>query len=236
MPASLSGLSPVGALPFAGSNRAGGSARRKLVIFDAPTEEFLRRQAKAQLRKSRRAMRNSIPQSARSARSARIVERVTADPVFTAARRVALFWPMLDRNEIDVRPIDRAARDQGKVVAYPLLNEDAVDIVLGVADPSELEERGYGFAEPPVGAAPVEIDDGLLVIVPALAVDPSGQRIGYGKGYYDRLLARIAPPAFALAVAYDFDLVAEVPITEGDYAVDMVVTDVRSFRIERKAR
>ena len=192
----------------------------------------MRRQAKAQLRKSRRAMRNSIPESARAARSARIVERVTGDPVFAAARRVALFWPMLDRGEIDVRPIDRAARDQGKVVAYPILKE-GVGIVLLTADPSELEERGHGFSEPPEHAAPIEVDEGLLVIVPALAVDPNGQRIGYGKGYYDGLLARIAPPAFALAVAYDFDVLAEVPVTEGDYPVDMVVTDLRSYGIER---
>jgi 5-formyltetrahydrofolate cyclo-ligase len=139
---------------------------------------------------------------------------------------------MLDRNEVDVRPIDRAARDQGKVVAYPSLKEDG-DMVLLVADPSELEERGYGFAEPPEDAPLVEIDERLLVIVPALAVDPNGQRIGYGKGFYDRLLARIAPPAFALAVVYDFDIVAEVPVTEGDYPVDMVVTDARSYRLER---
>jgi 5-formyltetrahydrofolate cyclo-ligase len=195
---------------------------------------FLRRQAKAQLRKSRRAMRSSIPESARAARSARIVERVTSDPVFGASRRVALFWPMLDRNEVDVRPIDRAARDQGKVVAYPLLKDDEGEIALLVADPSELDERGHGIAEPPASAAPVDVDDALLVVVPALAVDPNGQRIGYGKGYYDRLLARIAPPAFAMAVVYDFEVVAEVPVTEGDYPVDMVVTDVRSFRVERR--
>jgi len=202
------------------------------VIFDPATETFLRLQAKAELRKRRRAMRNSIAPSARAARSARIVERVTSDAVFTAARRVALFWPMLDRNEVDVRPIDRAARDQGKLVAYPLLKDDG-DMVLLVADPSELDERGHGFAEPPDNAAAVDVDEGLLVIVPALAVDLNGQRIGYGKGYYDRLLAAIAPPAFALAVAYDFEIMAEVPVTEGDYAVDMVVTDVRSFRIAR---
>ena len=213
-------------------DRAACSATRKRVIFDPSTEDFLRRQAKAQMRKSRRAMRNSVPESARAARSARIVERVTSAPVFAAARRVALFWPMLDRNEIDVRPIDRAARDQGKLVAYPILRED-VGIVLLVADPSELEERGHGFAEPPEDAAPIEIDDSLLVIVPALAVDPEGQRVGYGKGYYDRLLTQIAPPAFALAVAYDFDVVAEVPVTAGDYPVDMVVTDLRSYRILR---
>jgi 5-formyltetrahydrofolate cyclo-ligase len=202
------------------------------VVFDPPLENVLRRQAKAALRKSRRAMRNSIPESARAARAARIVATVLGDPLFVAARRVALFWPMLDRNEVDVRPLDRAARDQGKLVAYPSLKDEAAMDLL-VADPSELDERGHGFAEPPESASPVEIDEGLLVIVPALAVDPSGHRVGYGRGYYDRLLARIAPPAMALAVAYDFDVVAEVPVTEGDYPVDVVVTDARTFRMTR---
>ena len=196
---------------------------------------YLRRQAKSELRKRRRAMRSSVPESARQARSEKIVGQVTSDPAFEAARAVALFWPMLDRNEVDVRAIDGAARDRGKVVAYPSLKDDP-DMVLLVAAPSELEERGHGFAEPPETASPVEISAALLVIVPALAVDPRGHRIGYGRGYYDRLLARIAPPAFAMAIAYDFDVVAEVPVTEGDYPVDMVVTDVRTFRIERALR
>ena len=69
------------------------------------------------------------------------------------------------------------------------------------------------------------------MIVPALAVDETGQRIGYGKGFYDRLLARIAPPASTLVVAYDFEIVAEVPATEHDRRVDVVVTDARTVVI-----
>jgi 5-formyltetrahydrofolate cyclo-ligase len=196
-------------------------------------ELFLRRQAKAAMRKSRRAMRNSIPQSARAARAERIVSRVLEEPAWKAARRIGLFWPMLDRNEVDVRPLDRAARDQGKTVAYPILLNQ-MDMALLVSDPSELDERGHGFAEPPENAPPIEPAD-LVIIVPALAVDSNGQRVGYGRGFYDRLLRRMAPPAFALAVAYDFDVVAEVPVTEGDYPVDMVVTDERMFRVPRVA-
>lgn len=201
------------------------------MVFDPEMELFLRRQAKAAMRKSRRAMRNSIPERARAARAERIVARVMEEPAWKAARRIGLFWPMLDRNEVDVRPLDRAARDQGKVVAYPILL-DQMDMALLVADPSELDERGHGFAEPPENAPPIEPSD-LVIIVPALAVDSSGQRIGYGRGFYDRLLRRMAPPALALAVAYDFDVVSEVPVTEGDYPVDIVVTDERMFRVPR---
>jgi 5-formyltetrahydrofolate cyclo-ligase len=71
-----------------------------------------------------------------------------------------------------------------------------------------------------------------LVLVPALAVDPRGHRIGYGKGYYDWLLGRVVPPAFALAVAFDFQLVSEIPVAEHDRAVNLVVTDRRTFRAQ----
>jgi 5-formyltetrahydrofolate cyclo-ligase len=95
-----------------------------------------------------------------------------------------------------------------------------------VASPAELEEKGHGFAEPPDGAPEPESIDAL--VVPALAVDPTGHRIGYGAGYYDRALPR-HPSAKAIAVAYDWQLVAEVPATPGDVKVGWVVTDVRTI-------
>ena len=64
-----------------------------------------------------------------------------------------------------------------------------------------------------------------VIVVPALQVDPRGHRIGYGAGYYDSALPRFAPPARAIAVAFSFQLIAEVPVTEGDVPVSLVVMD-----------
>jgi 5-formyltetrahydrofolate cyclo-ligase len=200
-------------------------------VLDPELEMLLRQRAKSELRKRMRALRNAIPREALAARSEKIVERVRESPEFARATSLALFWPMLDRHEVDVRELDRSAREAGKNVAYPALTDDGM--ILACAEPAALEERGHGFAEPPEGAPAAAIDHGLLVVVPALAVDPGGNRIGYGKGYYDWLLARIVPPAFALAVAYDFQVVAEIPTTETDRAVGAVVTDRRSFRPQR---
>jgi 5-formyltetrahydrofolate cyclo-ligase len=202
------------------------------LVFDPDVESALRRQAKAAIRKRARAMRNTIPEGARQARSAQIVERVVASAAFERARAVALFCPMVDRGEVDVRPLDEAARRMGKTVAYPFLENDA-EMTLRMADLASLEERGHGFAEPPEDAPPIAASDELVVIVPALAVDPTGHRIGYGKGFYDRLLADICPPAIAIAVAYDFEVVPEVPATDHDHRVDMVVTDARSWQFAR---
>lgn len=199
------------------------------MVFDPEAEAFLRLQAKAELRRQMRALRAAIPEKARAARSEKIVERILSSQLFEQARAVGLFWPMLDRNEVDVRPIDLAARQKNMLVAYPFLRGEG-EMGLLVCDPASLEERGNGFAEPPEDAAEIA-NDGLVVIVPALAVDETGQRIGYGKGFYDRLLARIAPPARSIAVAYDFQIVAEVPATEHDKSVDVVVTDARTVMV-----
>jgi 5-formyltetrahydrofolate cyclo-ligase len=69
-------------------------------------------------------------------------------------------------------------------------------------------------------------------VVPALAVDPRGHRVGYGAGFYDRTLPRFVPPAVSIAVAFDFQLAVEVPTTEGDVAVSWIVTDARELRAE----
>jgi 5-formyltetrahydrofolate cyclo-ligase len=202
------------------------------LVFDPDIEALFRRQAKAALRKRARALRHSIPESARAVRSGKIVENVLACDAFERARSVALFWPMLERGEVDVRALDDAARQAGKPVAYPFLRDDA-DMALLLAEPGSLEERGHGFAEPPEGAPEMAASEAMVVVVPALAVDPLGHRIGYGKGFYDRLLTRICPPAFAIAVAYDFEVVPEVPADAHDHAVDVVVTDLRRWQVTR---
>src|SRR5690242_15913585 len=183
---------------------------KSALVFDPNVDFLLRRQAKAVIRKRARALRNSIPASALAARSEKIVERIATSAPFERAKSVGLFWPMLEKGEIDVRGLDRMARERGKRVAYPLLEGDS-GVRLAYAEPSALEERGHLFAEPPDDAPTADAADDLVVIVPALAVDPTGQRIGYGKGFYDRLLAHIRPPAYAIALAYDFEVVPEVP-------------------------
>jgi 5-formyltetrahydrofolate cyclo-ligase len=178
-----------------------------------------------------RALRSSIPADARAVRSARIVERVVNSHPFDAATVLGLFWPLLDKAEVDVRPLDAIARGRGKRVAYPFF-ESPGEMTLRLAAPDSLEMRGHRFAEPPPHAPVVAADPGLLIVVPALAVDLAGNRIGYGAGYYDRLLGRMAPPAVTIAVAYDFQLLVDLPVTDTDRPVSRIITDARDCLVE----
>lgn len=194
--------------------------------IDPQLELALRYQAKAMLRKRARQLRNSIPARAIAERSARIVAHLEALTAVTDARSVALFWPIEGRNEVDLTALDARLRAAGKRVAYPSIDpETRVMTFRFVDDPAAMAERGLGFDEPDPAAPEAETLD--VIVVPALQVDPRGHRIGYGAGFYDRTLPRFAPPARAVAVAFSFQLISEVPVTEGDVRVSLVVTDER---------
>ncbi len=124
-------------------------------------------------------------------------------------------------------------RERGLRVAFPrIVPETGVMSFHFVEDTSRMVDGASGLRQPapeePL-ATPGSLD---AIVVPTLAVDPRGHRIGYGAGYYDRALAQFAPQTSTLGVAFDFQLVAEVPNTEGDVAVGWIVTDSRTLVAE----
>ncbi|MBK9262346.1 MAG: 5-formyltetrahydrofolate cyclo-ligase [Polyangiaceae bacterium] len=196
--------------------------------LDPEAVKILAYRAKIELRKRARALRNTIPESAIAERSARIRTKLEAFPRFVAAKRVALFWPIVHRNEVDLRPLVETLTARGVSIAFPSIDpETRVMTFRYPANPQAMEERGLGFAEPAYeDPEATELD---VVIVPALGLDAAGNRIGYGAGFYDRTLPRFCPPALSIGVVFDFQLLAEVPLTDGDVPVHAVVTDERTF-------
>ena len=191
-------------------------------------DDFIRLKVKAELRKRLRGVRKTTPAEACAERSRALVARLEQHPAVVAAKSIALFWPIEARHEVDLRGLDATLRARGVRIAYPAIDADTnVMTFRFVDDPSQLDEKGFGFSEPALDAPEASAVD--VVIVPAIAVDPSGHRIGYGAGYYDRTIPRYVPPGVSIAVAYDWQLVAEVPATEHDVRCGWVVTDVRTF-------
>jgi 5-formyltetrahydrofolate cyclo-ligase len=199
-------------------------------LFDPETLADLKYRAKKQLRTRMRGLRAAYPESALIHASERIVASVLALPQFSAARSIGLFWPMPERREVDVRPLASAAFAAGKRVYFPTMEPTASGFSTGFARVhavTELAERGQRFYEPPRSAERAERGQIELLVVPALAVASDGHRLGYGSGFYDATLPDFCPPAFALVVAYDFQLLGELPVTSGDVASQCIVTDRR---------
>jgi 5-formyltetrahydrofolate cyclo-ligase len=197
-----------------------------------PAEDLLRARIKVELRSRRRAIRKAMPHEARLARSASLCARLIELPEWQRATTVLGFVPM--RSEVQIHPAIADARAAGKRVGALRLTADREDVEIREwREDAELEESGMMFLQPPADAPPLDPREIDFVIVPALAADERGHRIGFGKGTYDRLVPRL-PRAFRAAVIYDFELIAEVPDRQGDERVDAVATDARLLRIDRR--
>lgn len=196
-------------------------------ISRAP-EDALRRKVKDEIRFRMRQVRKALPAQVRAERAARIHAALFARSEWKSAKVVMLFASM--RTEVDTTAMEQRARAEGKTVVCPRMSEDRTELEPRVwAEGVVPYEQGRLAPEPPPDAPTIDPASIDLVIVPALALDPNGARIGYGKGFYDRFLART--PARRIAVAFDFQLIAEVPETEGDQRVHTIVTDQRTIDV-----
>jgi len=114
-----------------------------------------------------------------------------------------------------------------KKVLVPVVNKESKEIFLAhIKSWKELDSGAYGILEPrkeflrPVGYNEVEV-----IIVPGIAFDENGNRIGYGEGYFDKLLGNIN--AFKIALAYDFQVLKKIPNEKHDIKMDIIVTERR---------
>jgi 5-formyltetrahydrofolate cyclo-ligase len=193
-------------------------------------EQALRYAVKCRLREQMGKMREALSEETRKARSKAICERVIQTPHFKRARAVVGYAAL--GNEADPADILDAAYRGGKSLGLPRADKGRDHLSLHRWAPGErLEKGGLGVREPLASAPLIEPSEVDLIIVPALAIDPHGQRVGRGGGYYDRLLPAF-PKAFAIGIIYDFQLIVEAPVTAGDMPVAAVATDRRLLIVE----
>ena len=202
------------------------------IDVDPEERREIARRVKAELRDRMKSVRRALGPDARAVRSAKIAERVLALPAWSRAGTIAVFVPM--RTEVDVSLLERAAREDGKRVAAPRMvppydgapiNDWSLELRV-LEDGVDPIESGHMVREPPATAPRVPFEDVELILVPALAFGQDGSRLGYGAGHYDGLLPKCTHAA-RVGVAFDFQLIAEVPEEPRDARVHTIVTDAR---------
>jgi len=159
----------------------------------------------------------------RGRRSAAICASVVAFPSYIAARAIHCYLPM--RSEVDTRPLIADALARGKRVAVPVVVPKAAELAhawLASLAADALAPGTFGTFNPR-DLRPAAPGDWDLAIVPLLAFDRRGYRLGYGKGYYDRLLA--ASPITTIGVAFAAQEVERLPAEAHDIALDWVITE-----------
>ncbi len=184
--------------------------------------------SKADLRRAQRALLRQVPAEVRQTASAAVAERLLQQPFWASARAVMLYMPLPD--ELDVRTCLAEALRSGKVVALPRFRaESGTYGAAVVTDPEGLRAGPYGIPEPPADAPWHPLNQLDLVLVPGLAFDASGTRLGRGKGFYDRLLAETH--GAKCGVALEAQLLPVLPRDENDIAMDYLITPFRCLQL-----
>ncbi|MEY4200271.1 MAG: hypothetical protein RLZZ265_2011 [Verrucomicrobiota bacterium] len=180
---------------------------------------------KASLRQQLRAELKAIAPVARAIASADLCTRIRAASVWQSARAVLLFFHV--PSEPDIAPLLADALDAGKLLALPRFNAatNAYEAVRVVDPVRELATGPFQVREPAAMCPVVPLNRLDLALVPGLGFDARGHRLGRGKGHYDRLLAGFG--GRKIGVAFDFQIMAEVPCEAHDIVLDDIVTPAR---------
>jgi 5-formyltetrahydrofolate cyclo-ligase len=189
----------------------------------AVTKAALRREAVAALR--------ALDPAARARASAVLAAHLWTLPEVAGARTLLLFASTAE--EPDTDRIADEARRRGIAVLYPRCLPERALALHAVAAPGALRAGRYGIREPDGDACPVtDVGEVDAALIPGVAFDRAGGRLGRGAGYYDRLLASPGWRAFRCGVFFAGQEVARVPVDPWDVRLDAVVTEAGAVRME----
>ena len=160
----------------------------------------------------------------RTAKSREIEERLFSLPEFKSARIVLFFASF--RSEVDTLPMIRRALASGKRVMLPKVKGKELELFEIRDVDSDVSPGAWGIPEPQ-GSALVKPDELDVIIVPGAAFDEQGNRLGYGAGFYDKLLSRFKKPT--IAIAFEQQIVHKVPADPHDVPVKKIVTEKRTI-------
>ena len=173
---------------------------------------------KKELRQSIRARKRAMTMEEIEAKSAKLAELFLASDAYRNARTIYGYMPY--NQEVRTVPMLEQALRDGKRVAIPKCYGDEMRFIF-MEDLSRVE-KGYANIPEPIEDTPIADDETALVLMPGLAFDPQGHRIGYGGGFYDKFLAG-EPGHSTLALCYDFQMLPVLETEEFDIPVDTVL-------------
>jgi len=134
-------------------------------------------------------------------------------------------------SEVDTAPIDGFARAHGLVVAYPRVIANERRLAFHGVAPDELAPARFGLQEPSADAPAIAVADIAVFMVPGLAFDRAGGRIGWGRGHYDATLAAASPGALRVGLAYECQLIEQVAREAHDVSLHIIITEVATHMV-----
>jgi 5-formyltetrahydrofolate cyclo-ligase len=183
---------------------------------------------KKELRKKVQEIRDELDTEQRKILSARIASNLWSVPEFVDAETILFFISF--RSEVDTLPMIRMALEEERTVCIPCTEMNDKSMVASrIMDvDGDLEMGNYNILEPRQECLRPEPPDQIdVIIMPGVAFDPTGGRLGYGGGYYDRFLEKCSSHCKLIALAFELQIVEHVPCADHDHHIHKIVTEKR---------
>ena len=200
------------------------------MLFETNIKDLLRLLPSNKLRLAKNKMRELLVQkrrvmsaSDRQMYSQQILDQLEQMTCFLEAKTILLYYPI--QNEVDVLPLVKKFKHE-KTLLFPVSHRRGMT-VHPYAGNEHMHRGKFGIPEPTTPAYDGEID---LVIVPAVAFDAKGRRLGRGGGYYDRFIKKLTHTVL-VGVGYDFQLVDEVPASRHDQRVHRIILPSKTILV-----
>jgi len=183
--------------------------------------------SKKELRKKILGIRNKMLKEDLENNSRIIMNKIISLRTYKQSKVVFVYMDF--NNEVMTSDLIKHMMAEKKRVVIPY-----TDIVNTLVIPSEITEEAdlklspFGYYEPKK-IMPVDVEEIDLVLVPGVVFDKNLNRIGFGKGYYDRILKNLKPGAKKIGLAHDFQVLDEIPAEDHDIKMDMIITESSSY-------
>jgi 5-formyltetrahydrofolate cyclo-ligase len=183
---------------------------------------------KKKLRKEIREKRDRIPASDRKNRSKIIAEKFYNTNYYTESHNIMAYYPF--GSEIDTSLVIIRALENNKSIILPKVFDQELKLYYLDKFSEQLEKGKYGIMEPiPRLCRTAKIKDVDLAIIPGLGFDKNLNRLGYGGGFYDRLLTLIPGEVKKVAFCFDVQVVGSIPVSEYDIKIDILITESKIY-------
>jgi 5-formyltetrahydrofolate cyclo-ligase len=177
---------------------------------------------KRSLRNSMLQQRRQLPETEVMHRSYAVQHRLLCLDVYRQAQTIALYSPV--HNEVSTLHLLRDALADHRSVVMPRVVDADLEF-RRVASLEDLAPGCFGILEPRPETSLVELGELELIVLPGVAFDRYGHRLGYGKGFYDRTLLATGRTCRRVGIGYDFQLVKKLPTFDHDMPLDLLVTE-----------
>jgi 5-formyltetrahydrofolate cyclo-ligase len=183
---------------------------------------------KSEIRRSTVARRDALSKKQRAEKSAAIMRRLFEFANFLESK-IVLFY-LSHKSEVDTKPMIHKALALQKIIALPLIDGEKREIIpLKIDNLDRDTQPGYRGIREPISqrCKQIPVQQVNLAIIPGIAFDERGGRIGYGTGFYDRFIPNLDITTRKVALAFECQIVPQIPMEPHDRYTDIIITEKR---------